>query len=113
MSKVPTRVQRKDSEDEHAHKLPDGSFTGPMLYKPNRDRSFPHSHLYEHDGKTLETGVAPIGGDHTHDCKSEDVVGDEAETGGPVPVPKNPGKAIPRERNDAADPAPKRLFRKR
>jgi hypothetical protein len=66
MSKITVRAYRKDEIDSHVHKLPDGSYTQPPLLKPNKDRTFPHTHLYVSQGKTLETGLAEMGGDHTH-----------------------------------------------
>jgi hypothetical protein len=95
MGKIATNVHRKDSVEQHAHKLEDGSETEGALYKPNADRTFPHTHLYQHDGKTLETGCSPIGPGHTHDYQPEP--GHEvSETGGPIAVHTGPGKEIPR-----------------
>ena len=80
MSKIYVRNHHKDALDgDHSHRLPDGSYTGGMLLKPNSDRSFPHTHLYTYNMKTCETGPAPIGGDHTHTSI-------EGETSGPMPV---------------------------
>jgi len=67
MGKINTRVHHKDQGlEDHAHKLPNGKYTGGMLLKPNSNQSFPHTHLYQKEGKTLETNQAPVGGDHTH-----------------------------------------------
>lgn len=104
MGKIGQNVHRKDSyPEDHAHKVSEGAFTGGMIPKPNKDRTFPHTHLYEHDGKTLETGVAPDAPGHTHDFKPEDIIGSQSETGPAVPVDKGTGKPIPRERNDSGD----------
>jgi hypothetical protein len=82
MGKIDTRVYHKDQAlEDHAHKLSDGSYTGGSLYKPNKDRTFPHTHLYQHMGKTLETMPAPIGEDHTH-------MTEDGMSGSPVPVEK-------------------------
>lgn len=67
--------------EDHAHKLPNGETTLGALYKPNKDRMFPHTHLYQHNGKTLETSPAPIGGNHNHDTEC-------GQSGGPVKVLK-------------------------
>lgn len=95
MGKIQTRVYRKDQAvEDHAHQLPDGTFTGGMLLKPNSDRSFPHTHLYQHEGKTYETGLCAIGGDHTH-------VTVAGMTSGPVAVRKDAQQDV--QRNDSVN----------
>jgi hypothetical protein len=88
MSQYKVRVARKDSVENHAHKLPDGSYTGPELPKPNATRMNPHTHLYQMQGKTMESGVADEGPGHTHATAL-------GESAGPVAVPKGKGQAIP------------------
>lgn len=96
MGKIHTRVHHKDSVlEDHAHKLPDGTFTGGQLLKPNKDRAFPHAHLYQHSGDTLETGLADIGGDHVHDSEA-------GITSGPVPVRKDAFQAWESKQTQAA-----------
>lgn len=93
MGKVNVRVHRKDqAAEDHAHQLPDGSFTGGQLLKPNSDQTFPHTHLYEHMGKTLESSPSSIGGDHTH-------ITEKGISAGPVDVPKT--SSFEHERNDS------------
>lgn len=84
MGKFHTRVYRKDqASDDHAHKLPDGSYTGGSLLKPNSDRTFPHTHLYTGShGETLETCPSPMGGDHVHESE-------KGMSSGPVAVRKD------------------------
>lgn len=94
MGKIKMQVHRKDSMEDHRHRLADGSYTGGALNKPNADRTFPHTHLYQHDGKTHETGLAASGGDHTHDSLF-------GETAGPVGMGPKIGPEIPR--NDHMD----------
>lgn len=92
MGKISMRVYHKDqAAEDHKHRLPDGSYTGGSLYKPNSDRTFPHTHLYEHHGKTLESCLAPVGGDHTHGSEC-------GETSGPVPMYQGEARADSVER---------------
>jgi hypothetical protein len=96
MGKIARNIHRKDSENDHAHKLEKGGLTGGMLNKPNKDRQELHSHLYQHEGKTYETNLAPNEKGHTHDYQPEP--GHEyAETAGPVPVKKGAGPVITKD----------------
>lgn len=88
MGIVQKRVSRKDQTEDHAHKMPDGTMTGCALWKPNKDRTFPHTHLYQFEGKTCETDVADEGPGHVHEVAG-------GETGGPVAVQKSRGSQIP------------------
>lgn len=95
MGKINKRVLRKDTTEDHCHGLEDKKETGGMLLKPAKDRMQPHTHLYQHDGKTYETGLAPNDAGHTHDYQPEP--GHEyAETSGPKKCDKGLGKEIPR-----------------
>lgn len=76
MGKVHQRIHRKDQFEDHVHAMPKGQQkTGGMLFKPNiakTEKAFAdptlsvHSHLYQVNGKTMETGVAPNNPDHEH-----------------------------------------------
>lgn len=69
MAKVSKRVYRKDSESSHMHALPNGQKTNVEMMKPqSSSRAGWHTHLYEMDGMTCETGPAFCGVDHAHDC---------------------------------------------
>jgi hypothetical protein len=73
------RVYRKDSEEDHAHKLHNGKYTRGMNMKPDGR----HAHLYELDnGDMMETSGAPTGVAHDH----ESVFG---PTGQALPVRKD------------------------
>lgn len=81
MGKVYTRVMRRDSMQDHVHSLPDGRKTLGMLGKPNsHSQAGSHTHLYEHEGVTHETGVAFDEPGHVH----ESILG---ETSGPQKMP--------------------------
>lgn len=84
MSKFIKRTYRRDDQDNHAHRLKDGSYTGTPILKPNVDQTYPHTHLYQFNGKTFETGPSPMGPDHTHTTE----VG---MTSAPVPPRKDMG----------------------
>lgn len=96
MGKFQPRVHRKDasSDEDHAHSVPGGGKTGGSLYKPNKDRTFPHTHLFQWEGETYETGPAPMGPGHKHATKL-------GETGPAVKMTKALGTEIPREKNDS------------
>jgi hypothetical protein len=93
MGKVYVRSVKRDSMDDHIHSLPDGKETGGMLSKPSQsNRAGAHTHLYQHEGVTHETGVAFDDPGHEHEC----VLG---ETSGPR---KMPAKENFGPRNDTA-----------
>lgn len=76
------RAVRRDSEQDHIHSLADGSETQGALGKPSQSTQFPqHSHLYQHEGDTLETGISFDEPGHTH----ETILG---ESSGPKSMPK-------------------------
>ena len=87
------RIMRRDAAEEHVHALPDGHKTLGSLLKPSQSELLPmHTHLYEHEGVTHETGVAPDEPGHTH----ESVLGD---TSGPQKVPAQENFGV---KNDSA-----------
>jgi hypothetical protein len=111
MGKIHTRVHHKDQAlDDHAHRLPDGSFTGGQILKPNKDRSFPHTHLYTGpNGDTMESCPAEVGGDHVHGTE-------KGVSGGPVPVRKDAFEAYEQkqkdlEQRDAAEMNARSMFK--
>lgn len=82
MGKYYSRVIRRDSSQDHVHSLPNGVMTQGALAKPAQSQMFGrHSHLYQHEGKTHETGIADDGPGHFH----ETVIG---ESSGPLKMPK-------------------------
>lgn len=83
MSKVYTRITRRDGLlDDHVHACPDGKLTQGKLLKPSQSSQNPmHAHLYEHEGKIHETGIASDEPGHTH----ETILGDSS---GPQKMPK-------------------------
>lgn len=71
------RVSRRDSTQDHSHKLPGGEGeTQGMLAKPDSSsRAGLHSHLYVHETVTHETGVAYDEPGHTHETILGDTTG--------------------------------------
>lgn len=70
--KTHQRAVRRDSMNEHVHDLETGGVTLGSLGKPSQSTQFPvHTHLYEHEGKTHETGPAQDGPGHTHEVMAE------------------------------------------
>lgn len=88
MGKIQTHVVKRDSVQDHKHALPDGRMTSGMLMKPSTNPGFPmHTHLYELDECTYETGPEEDGPGHVHS------VGLLGETSGPLRMDKEPGQA--------------------
>lgn len=83
MSKSYVRISRRDGLfEDHIHALPDGHKTLGRLLKPSQSAVNPvHTHLYEHEGKTHESGQAYDEPGHTH----ETIIGD---TSGPQSMTK-------------------------
>jgi hypothetical protein len=88
------RILRRDASQDHVHSLPDGKKTQGPLAKPTASNMMhPHTHLYEHEGKIHETGLADDSDPgHTH----ETIIG---ESSGPQ---KMPAKESFGPRNDEA-----------
>jgi hypothetical protein len=86
MSQFKKATRRADSFEEHVHRLPDGSLTGGSLHKPTKDQFDMHSHLFEKDEDTAETGPMHNFGDHTHKLPGG------GETSGPMKPQKMPGE---------------------
>lgn len=76
------RTIRRDASLDHIHSLPDGKKTDGMIAKPTASNMMsPHTHLYQHEGKTHETGLASDSDPgHTH----ESIIG---ETSGRLNMP--------------------------
>jgi hypothetical protein len=99
MSKFYPRSMRRDSSSDHVHSLPDGRQTQGALAKPAQSHIFGrHSHMYEHEGKWHESGIADDGPGHVH----ESLLG---ETSGPMNMP---AKEQFGPRNDGMDRIQKR-----
>lgn len=70
--KTHQRVSRRDSDQDHIHGLENGQDTLGQLLKPSQSTQFPmHTHLYQHEGKTHETGSSQEGPGHTHEVMEE------------------------------------------
>lgn len=87
--KINKKIRRADAIEDHVHLLPNGEMTGGALHKPSKDQFDMHSHLYEHEEDTAESGPMHSFGDHTHTIRHQ---GKIVETSGPKPVPKAPGQ---------------------
>ena len=78
------RIIRRDASEDHVHHTPDGKKTQGALAKPSQSLiTNPHTHLYEHEGKVHETGVAS---DNEPGHVHETMMG---ETSGPIKMPAN------------------------
>lgn len=99
MSKFYKRSTRRDTMADHVHSLPDGRQTQGMLSKPAQSHVFgQHTHMYMHENKWHETGIAEDGPGHVH----ETIIG---ETSGPQNMP---AKESFGPRNDGMDRIQKR-----
>ena len=81
MSKISKRTARRDGSTDHVHACPAGQLTQGALAKPAQSHMFGvHSHMYMHEGKWHETGIADDGPAHTHETL-------HGESSGPKPFP--------------------------
>lgn len=85
MSKIQKHIRRADSLEDHMHSIPDGDMTGGMLMKPSKDQFGMHTHLYECEEDTAETGPAHDLPGHIHSLK------EGQETSASVKMTKKPG----------------------
>lgn len=97
MGRVHTRVSHRDALQDHRHALPNGEMTSGMLLKPSTTDQWPmHTHLYEFEEETLETGPMHDEPGHVHSTGM-------GETSGNVGMAKQPGEAWKKDTADQVE----------
>jgi len=83
--KIRKSTIRRDAIEDHRHRLDSGDFTGGALMKPCKDQSAMHTHLYEFEEDTYETGPMHNEPGHTHSSQHGPV-------SAPMSMQKQPGE---------------------